>query len=131
MSESNPQVTFHPDQILKLKLAFEAYIERREFLQNNITLKKMADDLGVQPHVLSAFLNQNYQMHFNELINYYRVQYIKAGIISRQWENYTLEAIGEKAGFNNRTTFLSAFKKVTGMTPSGFIVANAKNHNSG
>ena len=58
---------------------------------------------------------------------YYRVQYIKAGMVNRQWENITLEAIAEQAGFNNRTTFLSAFKKFTGMTPSGFMLSNAKN----
>jgi len=33
----------------------------------------------------------------------------------------TLETIAEKAGFNNRVTFLTAFKKFTGTTPSQYI----------
>ena len=122
--ESTATITLPPELMARLQIAFEGYIERKEYLQNDISLKKVASELKTQPHVLSSFLNQHYRMHFNELINYYRVQYIKAGMVNRQWDNFTLEAIATKAGFNNRTTFLSAFKKFTGMTPSGFMVAN-------
>lgn len=127
--ENIPQVTLHPDMASRLQLAFGVFIDRQKYLQSGITLKAVAGELSVQPHILSAFLNQNYRMHFNELINFYRIQYIKEGIINQRWQNYTLEAIATKAGFNNRTTFLSAFKKVTGMTPSGFLTANTKNKN--
>ncbi len=120
-------ISLPPELMAKLQIAFESYIDRKEYLQNDINLKKVARELKTQPHVLSSFLNQHYRMHFNELINYYRVQYIKTGMVNRQWENITLEAIAEQAGFNNRTTFLSAFKKFTGMTPSGFMLANTKN----
>jgi AraC-like DNA-binding protein len=115
-----------PELMARLQVGFENYLERKDYLQNDVTLKKVANELKTQPHILSSFLNHHYRMHFNELINYYRVQYIKAGMVSKQWENFTLEAIAESAGFNNRTTFLSAFKKFTGMTPSSFMLANAK-----
>jgi AraC-like DNA-binding protein len=32
-----------------------------------------------------------------------------------------LETIANEAGFNNRNTFISAFKKVTGIKPSEFL----------
>jgi AraC-like DNA-binding protein len=32
-----------------------------------------------------------------------------------------LETIANEAGFNNRNTFISAFKKVTGVKPSDFL----------
>jgi AraC-like DNA-binding protein len=32
-----------------------------------------------------------------------------------------LEAIAGESGFNNRNTFTSAFKRVTGMNPSDFL----------
>ena len=126
ISEPAVAITLPPELMARLQVSFENYIERKEYLQNDINLKKVARELNTQPHVLSSFLNQHYRMHFNELINYYRVQHIKTGLINKQWENLTLEAIAEKAGFNNRTTFLNAFKKFTGMTPSGFLMSNGK-----
>jgi YesN/AraC family two-component response regulator len=60
-------------------------------------------------------------MHFNDVINSYRVNYISEGLKNEQWETLTLEAVGEMAGFNNRITFLNAFKKFTGVTPSQYV----------
>jgi AraC-like DNA-binding protein len=104
------------------------FIRNRGYLQKNIKLDEVANDLGVKPYMLSAYINQEYQMHFNDLINQYRIQYIKEGIINEQWKDLTLEAIAEKAGFNNRNTFLSAFKKSTGMTPTSFMRMHRGNH---
>lgn len=97
------------------------FITNQQFLRKNLKLEEVAKELEVKPYVLSAYINQAYQLHFNDLINHYRIQYIKEGLIRDEWSELTLEAIAEKAGFNNRNTFLSAFKKVTGMTPTNFM----------
>ena len=60
-------------------------------------------------------------MHFNDVINLHRIKYIEDGLANNKWESLTLEAIAEKAGFNNRITFLTAFKKFTGATPTQYI----------
>ena len=60
-------------------------------------------------------------MHFNDVINSHRVKYISEGLTNEQWDALTLEAVGEIAGFNNRITFLNAFKKFTGVTPSQYV----------
>ena len=60
-------------------------------------------------------------MHFNDVINLHRIKYIEEGLTNKEWETLTLEAIAGKAGFNNRITFLSAFKKFTGITPTQYI----------
>ncbi len=96
-------------------------LQNRLYLQKNIKIKNLADQFGVQPYVLSAYLNSVYQMRFNDLINWCRIQYIKDGLISAKWTLLTLEGISEEAGFNNRTTFLAAFKKFTGVTPTAFV----------
>jgi AraC-like DNA-binding protein len=36
-------------------------------------------------------------------------------------DRFTLSSISEEAGFSNKTTFLSAFKKVHNCTPTQFI----------
>ena len=72
-------------------------------------------------------------MHFNDLINQHRIKYIEDGLTNKKWESLTLEAIAGKAGFNNRITFLTAFKKFTGTTPTQYIkrLHNAKHQNGG
>jgi AraC-like DNA-binding protein len=42
-------------------------------------------------------------------------------IINGEWERKTLEAIASEAGFNNRNTFTTAFKKETGLSPFEYL----------
>jgi AraC-like DNA-binding protein len=51
------------------------------------------------------------------------VRYIKDVLLQEPGaDQYTLEAIGRKAGFNSRGTFIAAVKKQTGQTPSAFLL---------
>ena len=86
--------------------------------------------MGIPSYQLSAFINQEYGKNFNELLNDYRVDYLaKLAKTSTDFYQYTLEALGRKAGFNSRTTFITAVKKRTNQTPSdyfGIILAEDK-----
>ncbi|MBO9573044.1 MAG: helix-turn-helix domain-containing protein, partial [Chitinophagaceae bacterium] len=115
---------------LQVKDTLDEFIARRQYLRQNIRIKEVGEELGIQPYVLSAFINQLYQMRFNDYINKYRVEYIKDGLLNGEWSQLTLEAIAEEAGFTNRTTFLNAFKKFTGVTPTAFMQENKKPHSA-
>ena len=39
----------------------------------------------------------------------------------KDFHRYTLEALGKMAGFNSRTSYITAIKKRTGKTPSAFF----------
>lgn len=101
----------------------ETYLgEQKPFLRRGYTIANMSAELGVPLYQLSAFINQQYGQSFNEFINGYRVRYIKDVLLKEpDAEQYTLEAIGKKAGFNSRGTFIAAVKKQTGQTPSAFL----------
>ena len=61
-------------------------------------------------------------MHFSSYINDLRIK--KAILIISQKEDvniYKLEGIAKQVGFKNRTTFITAFKNYTGVTPSFFM----------
>ncbi len=126
--DKNKPQHFPPQAMEHTGTRLRNFIRNRRYLQKNIKLDEVANDLGVKPYMLSAYINQEYEMHFNDLINQYRIQYIKEGIINEEWKDLTLEAIAEKAGFNNRNTFLSAFKKSTGMTPTSFMRMHRGDH---
>jgi AraC-like DNA-binding protein len=111
-----------PETIRKVQAKLNGFLEDRKFLRKNIRLKEVAEELDIQPYILSAYVNQVYLLRFNDLINQSRVQYmVNDGLLNSQENTLTLEAIAETAGFTNRTTFLNAFKKFTGMTPTDFL----------
>jgi len=115
------QPNLQPEKIRELRERFEVYINEQHFLNPNTNLKEVAGRLGIPSYVLSIFIHQAYQMHFNDVINSHRVNYIREGLTNEQWDTLTLEAVGEIAGFNNRITFLNAFKKFAGVTPSQYV----------
>ena len=115
------QPNLQPEKLLELQQRFDNYISEQHYLNPNTNLKEVAGQLKIPSYVLSMFIHQVYQMHFNDVINSHRVKYISDGLTNEQWDTLTLEAVGEMAGFNNRITFLNAFKKFTGVTPSQYV----------
>jgi AraC-like DNA-binding protein len=115
------QLTLPKERVIELKELFEKYADKEFYLNRDVDRKEVANYLNIQPHIFSAFIGQAYQANFNDVINGYRIKYIEEGLKSEKWSELTLEAIAEKAGFNNRVTFLTAFKKFTGTTPTQYI----------
>jgi AraC-like DNA-binding protein len=113
----------------EIKNKLEAFLmDHKPYLKHGYTIANMATDINVPLYQLSVFINQQYGQSFNEFVNGYRIQYIKDVLLKEPGaEQYTLEAIGRKAGFNSRSTFIGAVKKKTGQTPSAFL--NGKNTN--
>ena len=95
--------------------------ERKPFLQHGYSLRQLSDETGIPLHHLSAFINKHYKVNFNDFINEYRVAYCKEKLLNGECKYKKLEAIAGESGFNNRNTFTSAFKRVTGMNPSDFL----------
>lgn len=95
-------------------------IHQKRFLDPTITLDKMADELDLSKSHLSRLINTELDMSFPDLLNSLRVEEAKMYLTNPEFANYTLIAIGLEAGFNSKTTFNNAFKKITGKTPSEF-----------
>lgn len=88
------------------------------YLNKNLSLTKMADDLKIKPHLLSRILNENYHQNFNDFINKLRIEHAKILISSLKHQKFS--AIAYDSGFISISVFNSAFKKFTGKTPSKF-----------
>ncbi len=99
----------------------ESYLRsEKAYLNTDFRMSDMVEATGIPRHHLSITINTLYRTNFNTLINRYRIKYILSRFDDPKWNHLTLEGVAEEAGFNSRTTFLNAFKKVTGMTPSKF-----------
>ncbi|MBL7757174.1 MAG: AraC family transcriptional regulator, partial [Chitinophagaceae bacterium] len=56
---------------------------------------------------------------FTLFVNEYRID--AACRMLSQPTNFTIEAVGDEVGFNSKSTFFAAFKKIKGLTPNAYI----------
>lgn len=93
-------------------------MERNLFYLNpELTLKTLADELKVHPTKLSEIIHVGFNKNFNDFINDYRVKAVKLHLKNPNYNNITLLGIAYDCGFNAKTTFNRVFKKHTGKTP--------------
>jgi AraC-like DNA-binding protein len=118
-NSTTKQTTLSLEQKMAYKIAIQNhFLENQPFLQVGYKIKNLSNELDIPGYQLSAFINQEYGKNFNELINDQRVDYLEEMLQSKP-ENfqYTLEALGNMAGFNSRSAFIAAVKKKTGKPP--------------
>ncbi len=99
------------------RLAIRMEIERA-YLDNDITLADLAQRLGTSPQLLSQYLNDVLGVTFFDYVNGLRVAEVQRNM--RADGAGTLVALALAAGFNSKSTFNAAFKKVTGLSPSAW-----------
>lgn len=99
--------------------------DNKPYLQSNLTLQKLAAALGISPHHLSQIINDRLNQNFFDFINQYRVKEAQRLLVHPKGQLLTILAISEESGFNSKTAFNIAFKKVANMTPSEFRKKNS------
>lgn len=90
------------------------------FMNPNLGLDALAENLGVKATKVSHLINTYSDYNFSDHINHFRVAEAKKLLIHPDFSNYTIISIGLECGFNSKSTFYTAFKKFTGMTPSAW-----------
>jgi AraC-like DNA-binding protein len=96
------------------------FINQKRYLDHNLTLDNLAEELQLSKSHLSRIINNELDMSFSDYVNSLRVSEAKKLLLNTDFSNYTLVAIGLEAGFNSKTTFYNTFKKFTKQTPSQF-----------
>jgi AraC-like DNA-binding protein len=91
------------------------------FLNANANLEDFALKLNKTKGEVSAFIKDQFNDSFSDILNKNRVTYFKELLHSKQYESFTIEALSEMSGFSNRQAMYVAFKKYEGCTPSEYI----------
>jgi AraC-like DNA-binding protein len=88
------------------------------YLNPELRLEHFCQEVEVPPKIVSQILNHHLHKGFNDFVNEFRIEEAKARLVDKIYQHLTLEGIALEVGFASRTTFLRAFKKVTGMSPN-------------
>jgi AraC-like DNA-binding protein len=113
------------DEESKLRILknLDEALKEKYYLNPSPSLPDLAKKINTSPNYLSQVINEKLNLTFLELINKYRIEEAKQLILDENL-NETIEGIGYTVGFNSKSTFHSAFKKFTGLTPSEFKNSN-------
>ena len=93
-------------------------LQRQLYKDPNLKLNDLARGINISSHLLSQLLNDNLGKSFSTYINEYRIN--EACKLIETSHHLTFEAIGYEVGFNSKSTFYTAFKKVKDTTPALF-----------
>lgn len=92
-----------------------------EIYATDFDVQKLADLTDSSYRYVSQVVNEQLGKNFNQLLSEYRIQEARRRLNNNpRYGSYTIEAIGESVGFGSRSTFVTTFKKLTGLTPSEF-----------
>ena len=117
---SNAQLQKKEDTLLlnEWKPKIETLLKNDKLYEDpELSLTQIAKLLKTNPSVISKVINQGFQMNFNDLINFYRVEAVKEKLNAGEQKLQTLLGIAFDCGFNSKATFNRAFKKFATVSP--------------
>lgn len=100
--------------------------------EGTFSLSKLAEKVGSNTTYVSHAVNDVYGKNLSMVLSELRIKEACRRINDPgKYGQYTLETISTSVGFKSRSTFLTAFKRVTGLLPSEYLkIAKAKNSQS-
>lgn len=119
-SNETKQAYLKDDQIEILLTRIRKALKDKSLLLNpDFSLNMLAQAVKSNTKYVSWVINQTYNKNFKTILNELRIQ--EASKMLDDFENYgsyTIQAITECVGYKSATSFIIAFKKMVGMTPS-------------
>lgn len=94
----------------------------KEIYSTEFTVDRLAELAGSRYKLVSQVINETYGVNFSSFLNEYRIKEACRQMSDHDhYGHLTIEAISLGVGFKSRASFINAFKKFTGLTPSQFL----------
>ncbi|PCK02944.1 MAG: hypothetical protein COA42_21600 [Alteromonadaceae bacterium] len=93
-------------------------ITARPYLDSQLKIDDLAQQVSIPPKTLSSLINQQFQMNFFEYINSFRLLEAKRLLRDPQYQAQSIVDLAFRAGYNSKTTFYRLFKIEAGTSPS-------------
>ncbi|WP_075601690.1 helix-turn-helix domain-containing protein [Saccharicrinis aurantiacus] len=94
--------------------------EDKVYLNPELTLSDLSLLLGTNNQYVSKLINEGFEKSYNDYINSYRIK-LFIDIVQNDNTNRTFLHHAFKVGFNSKSAFNRAFKKVKNTTPSEYF----------
>lgn len=94
------------------------------YLDDQLTLTQLAERIEIPSYQLSQVINEGLNRSFYDYINEFRVDEVKQKMKDPAFSHLSLLGIAMESGFGSKSSFNKAFKKFTGMSPTGFQYRN-------
>jgi AraC-like DNA-binding protein len=101
----------------KLETIFQ---DQQVYLNPELSLNILSEHLGIPAYQVSEIINRHYELSFFDLINQFRINEVKKRLADPAYNHFSVLAISMDCGFNSKSSFNNAFKKITGTTPSEY-----------
>ena len=99
----------------KIKCAFE---DDKIYKDNHVGLNALSQHIDRDRYKVSQVINEYLTQNFYSLLNHYRIREAKDLLASDS--KISVKSVMYEVGFNSKTSFYSAFKKETGLSPNDF-----------
>lgn len=106
----------------ELRLRLDAVLlDSQPFLNPKLSLRDLADLVGINEKKLSTLLNQNLNTNFYDYMNDYRIRLFEKRAQNGDLKSLSVLGLATACGFTSKSSFYRAFKKKTGLTPSTYL----------
>lgn len=103
-------------QLLELVQGY--MLDKQAYKDEQLSLNRLAEAIGVSTHHLSEVLNQEDGKNFYRFVNEYRIDFICEKL--KQDQSAKILELAMEAGFSSKSTFNAVFKQLKAMTPSEY-----------
>ena len=90
------------------------------FIRSTASLSGLAKTIHQSPHHVSQVINEKLGQSFFELLAVHRVKEAQEILNTELGKKLTIEEVAERVGYNSKSAFNAAFKKITAETPSSY-----------
>ncbi|CAM1343371.1 putative Transcriptional regulator, AraC family [Tenacibaculum amylolyticum] len=106
----------------KIKTILLEFMENEKpYLTPKLRIKDLSELTNIPAHHISQVINESFQQNFYEFINAYRIKEAVLLLKDPKLKEYTYESIAYDVGFNSRSAFYTAFKKIYNTTPTKYL----------